>query len=225
MDYLSAKFYIMKYATLLIGSAFLFNSCIKHEVIPAPVPHADLKVHFKGLINFTDTEYTENVEGFAGYATKAKFTVPSPSPSSCTYYSEMKSTSGKAIKVGIGALEWDASVSSDPTTAQFDAFHNLNVTPTYATGTLAGFIVTYKDAGSLVWTSKGTPWHLDQNVTFSNLYQESDEDGHYSKFRVIFNTFVYRTYQLPPVAPAIVGLFTTDSLRIQNGTYDGWFQL
>jgi hypothetical protein len=218
----------MKTFSFLIGAALLLNACGKHEIIPAPTPKADLKVKFKGLINNTTTEYTENVEGFTGITTEAKLLLPSPALSNVTYYSEMAGTSGKSIKVGIGTLNWDASVSNRPSTAEFDAYHNTNISPNYATSSAGGFIVTWKETtsgGVRVWTSKGTPYHLDQAVDFSRITQEDDDEGHYSKFRVTFDTWVYRTYQLAPVAPATVGLFTTDSLHIQNGVYDGWFAL
>ena len=49
-------------AAILVGMAF--TGCQKAEVIPTPAEKADLKVHFEGIINGNDIEWTKNVNGF-----------------------------------------------------------------------------------------------------------------------------------------------------------------
>src|SRR4051812_29667049 len=114
----------MKKAVYLFvfGSVFLAG-CPKHEIIPAPKPKVDLEAHLIGTINGTDVELTQNVGGYFVDATKAKIILSSPQPSSAVYYADMKSDQSLvSVRVGIGSIQWDASVSSDPTITQFNAF-------------------------------------------------------------------------------------------------------
>ena len=60
----------------LVGFGFVLVSCIKHEVIPAPTPQVDLGAHFIGVINNTQTEYTDNVLGYSNNSFKVKIIQP-----------------------------------------------------------------------------------------------------------------------------------------------------
>ena len=54
----------------LIG--LMLSACIKHEVIPPPVPMVDLEADFIGNIQGTDVEYTQHVLGYDNQSSKAK---------------------------------------------------------------------------------------------------------------------------------------------------------
>lgn len=196
----------------LFGSVFLAG-CPKHEIIPAPTPEADLQAHFTGKINGTDVELTQNVEGYFLETTKAKIILPSPQPSSAVYYADFKSEQTLvSLKLSMGSIIWDASLSNDPTLTLFNTFFSSTLTPAYSIGGTSGFEVTYRDGLGNVWTSD--PASADpQSVVFSNIIQESDSSGDYSKFRCTFNCTVYRT----------VGMVTY-SLLIENAVFDGWYQ-
>jgi hypothetical protein len=197
------KFTIAAFVALSLG----LNSCIEHEVIPAPVPMVDLSCHFQGTINGTDVELTENVLGYYCNTSKAKILLPPPSLSSAVYYSEILSAQTPiSIKVGLGSVMWDMSTATDPTLALFNAFHTSNTTPVFSNGGATGFEVTYKDA-------TGTSWVSD--VTFSSISQESDTAGDYSKFTCTFDCYVYHTNPTTLVE---------DSINIQAATYKGWFK-
>lgn len=216
---------MMKQGILLIGlTGLLFNACIEHEVIPAPEPKADLECHFAGTINGTDIEFTENVSGYTHFTSKAKIVLPSPSPSSAVYFSQMASTqSPQSIKVGLGSAYWDAWLTAEPTLTIFNAFFNAggNDTPNFSNDGTAGFEVTYRDASGREWKSSETSVNA-QNVEFTGISQESDSQGDYSKFICNFDGYVYSLHpdslaQTPPV-------LHLDSLPIQTGTLRGWFQ-
>lgn len=195
----------------LFGSVFLAG-CPEHEIIPAPTPEVDLEAHFTGKINGTDTELTQNVDGYFLEATKAKIILPSPNPSSAVYYAEFKTDQSLvSIRLGLGSIQWDASLAGDPALTQFNDFFNATLTPSYSTAAATGFEVVYRDGFGNVWTSKEAD--PPQNVLFSNIIQESDGSGDYSKFTCAFDCTMYRT-----VGP------DTFTLPIQNAVFTGWFE-
>lgn len=204
--------YMKKTAFLfLLGSVFLAG-CPEHEIIPAPTPKVELSAHFTGKINGTDTELTQNVSGYFLEATKAKIILPSPQPSSAVYYADFKSEQSLvSIKIAMGSIQWDASLASDPTLTQFNNFFAAALTPAYSAAAASGFEVVYRDGFGNVW--KSDPASSPQDVIFTNVVQESDATGDYSKFTCSFNCTVYRT-----VGP------DTFSLPIQNAVYSGWFK-
>lgn len=203
-------------ALFAFGSLFLAG-CPKHEIIPAPSPHVELNATFLGTINGSQVELTQNVDGYYLDATKIKYILPSPSPSKAAYYSEMKSSQNLiAIKVGLGSIDFDGSASSDPALNVFNTFFTTNTNPIYSTAAAAGFEVVYRDGTGNVWTSDAA--QSPQNVVFTNIVQESDATGDYSKYTCTFNCNVYRTYTDGQGNPVTV------SLPIQNAVLNAWFQ-
>jgi hypothetical protein len=216
---------------LIVGSVALFlgiSSCIKHEIIPPPEPKVDLDCHFRGFINGTDTELTENVVGYYLETNKTKIILPSPQPSSAVYYAEMKTNQNlRSVKVSLGSVAWDATASDDPSLDMFNSFMNANLTPTFSNNAAAGFEFTFRDINGVVWRSKeDSPDPMD--VTFSNLSQESDASGDYNKFTVVFSCTVYHTYlagEQDPDNPGQVLLNDLEkSIPISNATFKAWFK-
>ncbi len=206
-------------ATIVVLSGII-HSCIKHEIIPAPEKKADLSCHFLGTINGTPVEITQDVNAYTCVPTQAKTILPSPSPSSATYYADIASTTNNvSIKVALGSATWDNGVTSVISLASFNAFFTSNLSPanpTYQPGALNGFAVIYKDASNNVWTSKDTSPN-PQDVAFTSFVQESDATGDYMKFNCNFNCYVYRQVQTTPTV-------LWDSLKIQNAQFRGWFK-
>lgn len=204
--------------SVLVLVMLVFSSCIKHEVIPPPVPKVDLYSHFIGTINGTGLELTENVNGFYCKTSQAKKLVPSPALSSAVYYSEMVSASKLTmIRVGIGSVFWDQTTSTVPTLALFNSFFTSNLTPVYSLSSASGFEVTYRDNTGKVWVSDPLSTN-PQTVTFSSIKQESDGDGDYSKFKCNFDCYVYRLDKTDTLNPVLL------NLHIQNATFEGWFK-
>lgn len=215
----------MKNLILYTGALLLtIASCIKHEVIPPPVPMVDLYAHFIG--DFTPStggtatiELTENVLGYTNVSEKAKVILPPPSFSSAVYYSAMQSSQASTmIKIGLGSVLWDAASEADPSLTTFNNFFVANDMPAYSNDGSSGFEVTYRDGYGSVWRSEEASLNV-QEVEFSNIVQESDTTGDYSMFTCHFNCYVYRTYYDPVLMDDV-----TDSVRIDNAVYNGWFR-
>jgi hypothetical protein len=196
----------------LFGSVFLAG-CPKHEIIPAPVPKVELSAHFTGVINGSNTELTEGVQGFFLEATKTKIILPSPNLSSAVYFADFKTDQSLvSLKVTLGSIFWDASLSSDPSLSQFNEFFTMpaSLVPAYSAGAANGFEVIYRDGFGNIWKSSSTD---PGTVTFSDITQESDASGDYSKFTCQFDCVLYRT----------VGM-NTYTLAIEDAVCTGWFK-
>lgn len=201
-----------KKGIVILGTiGLVFTSCIKHEVIPAPIPTVDLQAHFYGVVDGVPVELTENVLGYTNASTKAKIILPPPSFSSAVYYSQMASAEvATSIKVGLGSVTWDASLAPEPTLNSFNAFFVANDLPTYSANGSTGFEVTYRDGFGAEWKSLETSPNF-QDVQFTGLHQESDSTGDYSLFTCYFNCYAYN-------------FDFSDSVKIEDAVYQGWFQ-
>lgn len=202
----------MKRGILILGTiGLVLSSCIKHEVIPAPVPMVDLTAHFYGVVDGAEIELTENVLGYVNTSEKAKIILPPPSFSSAVYYSQMSSAEvATSIKVGLGSMNWDASIAPDPPLSTFNGFFLANDNPTYSDNGMAGFEVIFRDGWGSEWTSSETSMNV-QNVEFTGIIQESDSTGDYSLFTCYFDCYAYNVTM-------------DDSIKIEDAVYQGWFK-
>ncbi|WP_341903033.1 hypothetical protein [Fluviicola taffensis] len=207
-------------ALFAFGSLFLAG-CPKHEIIPAPTPKVELESSFIGIVNGSQLELTQNVDGYYLEATKTKYILPSPTPSKAAYYANMKSSNGLvSIRVGLGSISFDGSADSDPSLAVFNSFFSSMTAPVYSAAAANGFEVVYRDGSGNVWTSDDT--QPVQDVIFTGIVQESDGSGDYSKFTCTFNCNVYRT--VPDLTTPVLTDSLTLSLPIQNAILKGWFK-
>lgn len=215
----------MKLKTVLASTLVLsaMTGCIKHEIIPAPEPKVELTCHFKGNINNTDVELTQNVVGYFLETSKSKYVPAGGLPAEAIYYSEMKSgESLTAIKINMGTMKWDQNVSSDPTQAIFNGFFTANTEPPYAIGGDEGFELSYRDGQGNIWLSKDEPTNT---IKFTNIAQESDKTGDYSKFVATFDATVYHTFMIidNTVQPHDT-TYDEQSRTISNAVFKGWFK-
>lgn len=211
----------MKFKLLVFITISLFNlySCIKHEVVPAPIHTVTLTSKFSGIVNGTPVQLNDGVAGYTCISTQDKNLLTSPNLSSAIFYSEMVSSQNKkAFRIGLGKINWDASSSSSPSLDLFNSFFisPSNVLPKYKDDCSLGFNVRYTDENGTIYTSRDTS-KIYQDISFTNIKQESDDSGDYSKFICNFNCYVY--YLSGPNPP--VGL---DSIKIQSGKFTGWFK-
>ncbi len=204
-------------STIAATALLLIIGCNKHEVVPAPTPKVDLYAHFKGNINTGEVEYTQNVDDYDCHSTKAKTILPAGGQSYAIYYSTIRSEQVTPyMKLGLGNLYYDATSSENPPLTQFNSFFNMNLIPPYTLNAVDGFMVEYRDGLGRIWNSVDTTNSL-KTVTFSQIKQESDETGDYSKFKCNFECTVYRM-----VIPG--DLASTDSLKITNGVFEGYYR-
>lgn len=213
----------MKTSYILVSFAIvcgtLFSGCVKPEVIPAPEPLVDLKVHFEGIINGTDVEYTDDVDGFNGETSDAKLILTSPSPSSVSYFCNMTSNLiDRSLKVGMGSIYWDAGALEKPSVEDFNAFFTDLKDQTgipFTAGAIDGFEVSYTDNFGNTWVSDPTSTNA-QSALFTEIKNESDNTGDFSKFTVEFSCYLYRTVNTNPIE--------RDSISISDGVFQGWFK-
>ena len=213
----------MKRTILLLAlGSFLLTGCPKHEIIPAPVPHVTLTSKFIGTINGTAVELTQDVDGYYLDATKTKVIMPSPTPSYAIYSADMKSAQSLvSIKVSLGSVTFDGGVSQDPAVEVWNAFFQANASPSnplYSAGALNGFEVVYRDGTGAVWTSDPT----STNVSFTNIVQESDATGDYSKFVCTFDCIVSRV--VPDTSTPNPNDTITLTLPITGATFTAYFK-
>lgn len=216
----------LKYLSFIAVFGFIIHSCIKHEVIPAPEQKANLKAYFNGTIVTSsngnpvssNVEYTENVNGYSGTANKSQVILPGGQASSVSYLFTIQSSQGNfisKIQIGLGSITWDQANSTGPTTTQFNSFFNTNTAPDYSDLAVDGFMVNYTDNSGNSWKSKETSPN-SQSVNFTNVSQESDPNGDYSKYTCTFSCWVYK--------PSTINIGEEDSILIQNAQLIGWFQ-
>jgi hypothetical protein len=207
----------------LIGLGFVLASCIKHEVIPAPTPQADLYAHFTGVINNTQTDFTTNVLGYENVSYKVKVIQPPGGNSTAVYYAEMESPSQtQSIAIGLGSVNFDSGVAADPPLALFEPFFPANDAPNYSNGGASGFEVVYTDPTSREWKSNELSNYAGATSNFTGIQVESDDTGDYSKFICTFDCYVYGLNPdslalMPPVAHV-------DSFLIEDAVYNAWFK-
>jgi hypothetical protein len=213
---------------LTIGLFFTFSSCIKHEVIPAPVNAVDLNAYLNFFVKptpnsqGTQVEFTQNVNGYKGIADKDVYIYASPVLSKVIYSSALVSPySPQSLKISFGALDWDASANSDPTLTMFNDYHSSNsqiAIPfkdynTLVNNSTDGIQVEYTDKNGTVWKSKESD--PNQSATFTVLRQASDNTGDYSLFECTFSCKVW-TYD--------VQLQQDISVEISNAVMRAWFK-
>lgn len=208
-----------KYVVCVVLGILSFYSCIKHEIVPAPTTTIFLTSKFTGVLDGISTEFSDSKDGYTCVTSQDKNLLTTPVLSSAIFYSKIASTSVKSsIRIGLGKLYWDAGVSAEPTLTMFQDFFNSaeNILPPFKDDCSSGFNVQYVDENGTVFTSRDTSSQF-QNVKFTNIKQESDASGDYSKFVCTFNCYVYYSSG-PPAANGV------DSVKIQNGQLKGWFK-
>jgi hypothetical protein len=206
-----------KFLALFLLLGMIFAACVKHEVIPKPTPRVILRPHFTGIINGTDVEFTNDVDGFTGVTTEAQYILPPPQLSTMVYFCEMSSNLiSTAVKVSVGGLQWDAGALDKPSLTQFNTYFDGLLSPTvlsYSLNGLAGFEVMYTDNFGNTWVSDQASVN-PQSAVFTAIQNEQDNTGDYTKFRLNFSCHVYRK----------INATERDSIRVQNAVFDGWFK-
>lgn len=227
-NYNTAKVMLRKGAFLFGLVALMVNSCIDHEVIPAPVPHVELTCSFEGEIGGAYIEFTENVANYSCFPSIQKQTALGTTKAQ--YLFAMTSNEAiRYIQIAMGSLTWNDPTGTEiPALTLFNEFFTMNDSPNYSVGALDGFEVTFHDSYGQDWKSDPTQPGSINNVEFTAIKQESDNTGDYSAFTCTFDCTLYHTYsvvdwQNPPTIPATF----VDSLawiEVENAVYKGHFK-
>lgn len=201
-----------KILSVLLATTVLF-SCVEHEVIPPPKEEVELNSSFSTMLEGIEYELIQDVDGYYCDPTQAKEILPTPQPSTVTYYSAMKSDAELGfIQIGIGKLNFNADANINPTVEQFSTFFNSNTDPVYSLDADDGVEIVFRDGSGDIWMSyedSGAP----QDFTFTSLVQESDEQGDYLKFVANFSLELYDDIDNP-----------TDTILMENAVFEGYFK-
>jgi hypothetical protein len=212
-----------KIALITIFSiGIVLSSCIEHEVIPAPTSNVDLNAYVNCFANGTQVELSQNVNGYKGFATKDVYIYAAPVLSKVIYSSIVSSPfAPQALKISMGALDWDASANSDPTLNMFNEYHSSNSQisiPFKDYNTLVntnsdGIHVEYTDKNGVVWKTKESD--PNQSAKLKVIKKASDITGDYFLFECSFSCKVW-TYDIQ--------LQKDISITINNLVFRGWFK-
>jgi hypothetical protein len=194
----------------LLGGLF---SCIKHEVIPPPLPQVDLNGTFRADTNGAQFGYSSGVNGFFVQATNYREILSSPQPSNIKYFSAIQSSAANDMfKVSIGRDFWDAATGAFPSVNQFKTYFETrrNVSLQFSDDANNGVMLEWRDANNQIWrTSASSP--LPQSFMFTSIVQESDEMGDYVKFTASFSATFYSADM-------------SQQRTLTNGSYSGFFK-
>lgn len=213
------------FLSLSIAALMIF-SCIKHEIIPAPTPKVELESKFTGTIGGNPVEFNEGVNGYTCSVPNETNLLSPPAQSSEIFCSEIGSlTEIPSVKIRLGKISWTGASQTDLPLATFNSFftQTSNILPQYKDDCANGINIVYTDGSGTIYTSREannsytTGNILKQDAKFTNISQESDDTGDYSKYVCTFNCYVYYSSG-PSPAPGL------DSLRIQNAQFTGWFR-
>lgn len=200
-------------ATVLFSSILIMSSCIEHEVIPPPKPVVELESSFQATIEGVNYSLFENVNGTFSESTKAKEILPTPQPSTATYFSTMKSLQQlDLIQLGMGKLLFNADIDADPSKEQFETYFLANVNPNFSQNAVNGIEIIFRDNAGNVWYSNPASPDI-QSFTYSILMLESDEMGDYMKFTANFSCTLFNDIAAP-----------TASISVQNAVYKAYFK-
>lgn len=215
------KLFLGFVAIVFLG--FMMNSCIKHEVIPPPIATVDLNASFEAVINGTDVEWTQNVEGYKANANTSASYLPSPQLSQKIFESEISSIySDQSINLTFGSLTWDVASNIEPTLSMFNNFHSYNSDAPIAFKnyssvstllSMLGVEVEYIDNNDDSWISRESD--PGQFAMFTVLDQDSDNTGDYSLFLCEFSCKVWRINPQTQLDESII---------INNAKYTAWFK-
>ena len=178
------------FVLILLGGATLF-SCIKHEVIPPPLPQVELNASFVADTNGTQISYIKGLNGFDIKATNYREILTPPLQSNIKYFSSIESINlVEYFKVSIGRNFWNASSGAFPPVAQFRVYFESMLSIAFSDDATTGVYLEWRDANNQLWTSKEDSV-LPQSFSLVAVSQESDESGDYLKFTAVFTATLY----------------------------------
>lgn len=184
-------------------------ACSKPDIVPAPDTRADTKIHFEGIVNGTDIEWTKNVNGYYA-APNSVLTYDSVSGSNAyQFYSFMQSDANLAsFGLGLGSIIHDPEVSEKVSQDAFSRFFSTDSTYSFSTNALNGVEIVYSDASGRLYKSEEA---FPGTVTFKSFQLLQDNDGDYMQFEADVDCTVYSFQE------------DTMTATIQGATFTGYF--
>ena len=185
-----------------------FIGCQKPEVIPTPTSTADLKVHFDGIINGNEVEWTKNVNGYYADQDQIVGYDSSAMQSKIQYYSYMRSEQNMSyIGMGLGSVNFDPAVATNVSQDVFFNFFKVTNAYPFSNGAKSGIEIVYSDASGQVFFSRESN---PGTATFVSFDSQQDEKGDYVQFECQVDCTVYAN--------------DSTTANIQGAVFKGWFK-
>lgn len=187
----------------MVSGILLLVSCTDHEVIPPPVPLVDLDCLCEGEIEVANGDSAFAVSDTCTYSSTK--TINTGTLSNAEYQAQIWNAGmASGFELEMRSLYWNDDGSNNPTSTDWQAYFNNNMSPDYAASpTEDGVVLRYTDMNGLVWTSDTNQVCL-QNVTYNLFTYDSDTTGEYMKFDAVLNG----TFKNDDITPDSMRCFT-----------------
>jgi len=157
----------------------------QHEVIPPPLPVAELECSCKATIDGVLKEYSDS----------CKFdnqkTIPSTGLSSASYSTEIKNAAlTEGFEIEMKEIQWLDVGNNLPTTDEWEAYFQSNMDPEYYVDdnlSIHGVTIKYVDAFGTLWMSDTISACSSVDILYTQMELDSDLTGNYMKFKAVFN--------------------------------------
>lgn len=167
---------------LLVG---LLSCNNQHEVVPAPLPVADLECSCEANIDGVEYEYTDT----CSYDNEK--TINTTGTSRGIYSAEVQNQAmNQGFELEMRTLEWIDDGSNFPTTEEWKAYFENNMDPNYYIDdnySTNGVIIKWTDPNGDLWLSDTTQKCSAIDFLYTSMEHDSDQTGNYMKFRAVFN--------------------------------------
>jgi hypothetical protein len=194
----------------LLGTALLLGSVAcnnRHEVVPAPLPEADLECSCKATIDGVEYEYIDTCT----YDNNKN--ISTSSNSTARYSAKVNALPGANLSSGfeleMRTISWVDDGSNLPATEEWKDYFRNNLDPNYYIDDALspnGVTVTWIDPQGGVWKSDTVSTECPAiDFLFTAMEHDSDDVYNYMKFRAVFN------------GPLIKQGGTPDTVCVQNG--------
>jgi hypothetical protein len=175
-----------KLFTLLGTGLFLtVMSCNnQHEVVPAPLPVADLECSCEGTIDGVFKEYNDSCK----YSNEKTI---SSSSSHASYTTEIKNAAlTEGFEIEMKEIQWLDGGNNLPTTEEWEAYFLANMDPEYYVDdnlSHNGVTIKYIDQFGTLWISDTVSGCSSIDFVYTQMELDSDLTGNYMKFKGVFN--------------------------------------
>lgn len=175
-----------KLFTLLGTGLFLsITSCNnQHEVVPPPLPVAELECSCKGIVDGELKEYSDTCR----YDNEKTI---SSSTSRASYTAEIKNAAlTEGFEIEMKEIQWLDVGNNIPTTEEWEAYFLANLDPEYYVDDALspnGVTIKYTDEFGTLWTSDTVSGCSSIDFVFASMELDSDLTGNYMKFKGVFN--------------------------------------
>lgn len=191
----------------LVTGLFMI-SCTDHEVIPPPVPMVELDCLCEGLVNDSAVTYNDTCK----YSSTK--TISTTNLSNAEYQTQvLRADMTQGFELEMRSLYWNDDGSNNPSSTEWQAYFNSNMSPNYAPTTSEdGVVVRWTDPNGREWVSD-TGSVCVSNFTYNVFTYDSDTTGEYMKFDAVFNARLLCSDFMPDSSICITNMHMKSAFR------------